>query len=84
VADKIAISIDHELLEQLETLRRKTKESRSAVLARAARMLLRTEERRLEVDQYLEAYRAHPETNEELAWAAALAATSLSSVEWDE
>jgi metal-responsive CopG/Arc/MetJ family transcriptional regulator len=83
MADKIAISLDSDLLEQVERLRRKTRESRSAVFARAARMLLAEEEHRRKVRRYVDAYRERPETEAEVATAEALARASLRGVEWD-
>jgi metal-responsive CopG/Arc/MetJ family transcriptional regulator len=83
MADKIAISLDPELLEQVERLRRRTRESRSAVFARAARMLLAEEDHRRKVRRYVDAYREHPETEAEVATAEALARASLRGVEWD-
>jgi metal-responsive CopG/Arc/MetJ family transcriptional regulator len=83
MTEKIAISVDPELLEAVEALRRRTDESRSAVFARAVRMLLRAEEKRRLVETYVEAYRRHPETDAELTEAEVLARASLQSAEWD-
>jgi metal-responsive CopG/Arc/MetJ family transcriptional regulator len=83
VTEKIAISVDADLLEAVEALRQKTDESRSAVFVRAVRMLLRNEERRRRVEEYVDAYRRQPETEAELAEAEALARMSLPSAEWD-
>jgi metal-responsive CopG/Arc/MetJ family transcriptional regulator len=83
MADKIAISLDHDLLERLERLRRRTRESRSAVFARAARMLLEAEDHQRRVRRYVDAYREHPETESEVAAAEALARASLRGLEWD-
>jgi metal-responsive CopG/Arc/MetJ family transcriptional regulator len=84
MADKIAISVDHDLLAAVEALRRTTHESRSSVFARAVRMLLRAEERRRLVEQYVDGYRRQPETASELAEAEELARASLEAAEWDE
>lgn len=84
MADKIAISVDPDLLERVEELRKKTKESRSAVFARAARLLLDNEEHRRKVERYVEAHRQHPETARDMARAAALAKISLASLEWED
>lgn len=84
MAEKIAITVAPDLLERVERLRRHTKESRSAVFARATRLLLAEEERRRKVERYVEAYREQPETAVEIAEARALAAASLIAVEWDE
>ena len=83
MAEKIAISIDPHLLEAVEALRRRTAESRSAVFARAARMLLRAEEKRRRVESYVEGYRRQPESETELTEAEVLAHLSLQSAERD-
>ena len=83
MAEKIAISVDPQLLQAVEALRQRTAESRSAVFARAARMLLRAEEQRRRVQSYVEGYRRQPESEAELDEAEALAHLSLQSAEWD-
>jgi metal-responsive CopG/Arc/MetJ family transcriptional regulator len=84
VADKIAISVEHDLLEAVEALRRKTGESRSALFARAARLLLQAAGKQRAIEAYVEGYRRHPETEAEVDQAAALARSSLPAVTWDE
>ena len=84
MADKIAITVPEELLREVESLRRTTKESRSAVFARGARMLVRAQERRKQAERYVEAYRERPETEAEVAVMEALARSSLAAVEWKE
>jgi metal-responsive CopG/Arc/MetJ family transcriptional regulator len=64
---KVAVTIDTDLLAQAEAVRRRTGESRSAVIARALRELLRAEERARDVRRYIEAYREQPETEDEIA-----------------
>jgi metal-responsive CopG/Arc/MetJ family transcriptional regulator len=84
MAEKIAITVEPHLLTQVESLRRRTRESRSAVFSRAARLLLKSEENRRRVERYLEAYRERPETQPEAALAEEVARSSLQHVEWDE
>jgi metal-responsive CopG/Arc/MetJ family transcriptional regulator len=84
MAEKIAITVEPALLGQVESLRRRTKESRSAVFSRAARLLLRAEERRRRIERYLEAYRERPESESDLAVAEEIARSSLVRVEWEE
>ena len=84
MADKIAITVEEGLLAQVEALRRRTKESRSAVFARGARMLLRAEENRRNAERYRVAYLEHPETDAELDEAEALAKLSLKGADWVE
>ena len=84
MAEKIAITVPPELLEEIESLRRRTRESRSAVFARAARALLQTEERRQNIQRYIQAYREQPETQSEILAAEKLARASLGAVEWED
>jgi metal-responsive CopG/Arc/MetJ family transcriptional regulator len=80
---KVAISLDPDLLAQVERLRDRTGESRSALFARAARMLLAEEEHRRKVTRYVQAYREQPESASDLAVAEAAAKITLRDVEWD-
>lgn len=83
MAEKIAITVDRDLLAKVEAMRHRTGESRSAVFGRALRMLMATEESRRKVERYMEAYREQPEDEAELAQAEALARWSLEAVEWE-
>jgi len=83
-AAKIAITLDADLLAEAERLRTRTAESRSAVFARALRMMLQVEKRDAEVARYLEAYAEQPETDGDVEAARQLARAALSRVRWDE
>jgi len=83
-AEKVAISLDPELLARAERLRKETGESRSALVGRALRELLRAEERDRRVAEYVEAYRRVPETSREVAQVRTLARRSLAAVPWDD
>jgi metal-responsive CopG/Arc/MetJ family transcriptional regulator len=83
-AEKVAVSLDSELLARAERLRKQTGESRSALVARALRALLRASERERLVAEYVEAYRQEPETLAEVAGARRLARRALASVAWDD
>jgi metal-responsive CopG/Arc/MetJ family transcriptional regulator len=82
-AEKIAISLDPDLLRHVERIRTKTGESRSAILARALRLLTKEEEHTRLVRDYVDAYRRHPETPSDIAVARALAKRSLNTLPWD-
>ena len=56
-AKKIAITVEATLLARAERLRKNTNESRSAVFARALRVLLNEEERQRKIAEYIEGYR---------------------------
>ncbi|GMV16153.1 MAG: ribbon-helix-helix protein, CopG family [Polyangiaceae bacterium] len=84
MVEKLAISLDRELLRRAEQLRRATGESRSALVARALRQLLRAQEVEQLARDYVAAYRRVPETPLEVRAARALAKKSLARVEWDD
>ena len=83
-SEKIAVSLDPDLLHRAEKVRNRTGESRSALVSRALRLLTNNEERAQRVADYVRAYRRHPETIEEIASVRAAAKRSLSAVAWDE
>ena len=68
---KIAISLPDTLLAAIEQLRRKTGETRSEFLRRAARSAMDRELERQWDEEYEEAYRKFPETAQEIAVAEA-------------
>jgi metal-responsive CopG/Arc/MetJ family transcriptional regulator len=83
-AEKIAISLDADVLAAAERLRRQTGESRSALVARALRELLETAKRQQRIEEYLGAYRRIPETTREVSLARKLARKSTRGLRWDE
>ena len=72
------------LLAQAERLRRATSESRSAVFARALRELLRAEERRREIERYVQVHRERPETAQDVDAATRTARDALRHLPWNE
>lgn len=82
--EKVAVTIERSVLAEVEALRERTGESRSAVVARALRSLLREEERRSQVREYVEAYRRIPETPAEAERITRVAAETLSGLEWED
>lgn len=81
---KIAVSLDRELVAGVERLRRRTRESRSAVVDRALALLLAQEERDVKAATYADAYRRFPETSAEVDRARVLARASLAHLAWDD
>ena len=65
-AAKVAISLPTALLERLEALRARTGETRSAVVRRALELLLHRLDHFEAVREYVEGYRLHPETDDDL------------------
>jgi len=82
-AAKIAVSIDAELLRQLERVRARTGESRSAAVSRALRILTQQEERARRVVEYERAYRETPETDAEISVARELSRRALAALPWE-
>jgi metal-responsive CopG/Arc/MetJ family transcriptional regulator len=83
MVEKIAVSLDSRLLARAERLRRATGESRSALVARALRDLVRSEAQERRVREYVEAYRRMPETTHEVRTARALARRSVTNLPWE-
>lgn len=83
-AEKLAISLDRDLLRRAERLRETTGESRSALIARALKQFLRAEELERQAREYSEAYQRSPETAADARAARVLARRSLAQVDWDD
>jgi Arc/MetJ family transcription regulator len=84
ISAKVAISVDPSLLARAERLRKTTGESRSALVGRALRLLLREDATRSAAHAYVDAYRRMPETDTDLRDARAIATRSLASLPWDD
>jgi len=84
-SEKVAITVQVDVLRAAERLRSRTGESRSALFNRALRGLVRAEQLEAKVRRYRDTYREFPETEQELAEAEALASESLRHApDWDE
>ena len=83
-AEKVAISLPARLLRDIDRLRKKTGESRSAVFRRAAHTLIADQEHASRIREYIEGYRNYPETAAEVQEAEILAAELLGIEPWDE
>lgn len=81
--EKIAISIDNDVLRAAERLRRETGESRSAVFERALVAYLEGRRRVAEVGRYLDGYRRAPESKAEISGALAAALAALAAEPWE-
>jgi metal-responsive CopG/Arc/MetJ family transcriptional regulator len=83
-SEKVAITVQVDVLRAAERLRSRTGESRSALFNRALRGLVRAEQLEAKVQRYRDAYREFPETEQEVAEAEALANESLRHApDWD-
>ena len=81
---KIACSLDTRLLASVEQLRHRTKETRSAVIARALGALVEAQERERRARAYVQAYLDRPESAAEVRRARRLAQQALSTVAWED
>lgn len=81
---KIAISLPDEVLQAVEQERLARGESRSAFFRRAVEQYLRRERERKWEEEYVRAYREHPETPEELAWVKATLGYAFADSPWDD
>jgi metal-responsive CopG/Arc/MetJ family transcriptional regulator len=81
---KIVVSISAKLLDEVERVRRTTGETRSAVVARALGLLVGAEKTRMQIADYVEAYRRRPETAAEVRAAHTVARRTLKDLPWDE
>ena len=81
---KIAISLPDSTLEAVEKARKKTGESRSSFLRRAAESMIRREQEREWDRRYVEAYRRMPETVEDTLYSEELAAIIAAENPWDD
>lgn len=84
VSEKVAISLDRELLGRAERLRATTGETRSALVARALLQLVQQESSARRIEEYVDAYKRIPETPADVRAARALARRSISKLAWDE
>jgi metal-responsive CopG/Arc/MetJ family transcriptional regulator len=82
--EKIAVSVDRQLLRSAERLREATGESRSALVSRALSLLVAEREAQDRVAEYVEAYRRRPERRAEIDQARTSARRSLEALEWDD
>ncbi len=76
---KTAITIPKEDFKIIESLRKKTKKSRSEIIAGAIHQWLKDQQTKLLEKQYEEGYRKHPMTPEELAEIEAWAKVSVAT-----
>lgn len=63
---KISITLPHEVLKEVNMIARRSGENRSAVILKAVQMLIKKPQQEEDSRRYVEAYRKHPESQEEL------------------
>lgn len=79
---KIAISLPADLLEALEKERQARNESRSQFFREAVEQLLRQKRLQEAVTQYVQGYRAEPESDEEVAAMQQVSMSALRLEDW--
>ena len=79
---KVAISLREDLLRDVERERRASGESRSEFFRRAVEALLRRERDREAIEQYIQGYLQHPETEDEVRWIEAASQEALAENPW--
>ncbi len=80
---KVAISLPEEVLEAIELEREARGETRSEFLRQAVESFLRRERERDAVERYVQGYREHPESGEEIAMAHALGTSVIAQESWE-
>jgi len=80
---KIAISLPASLAGKIERERKRTGETRSALVRRAVERWFAEREERARIAAYVEGYRTHPESEEEIAAAEAGAVSLLGGEPWE-
>ncbi len=79
---KTAVSLPAETYRRVEAVRRKSKQSRSALYAQALEAFLKAQEVREMEARYEAGYRAKPETKAEIEWATQASLTALEPEDW--
>lgn len=79
---KVSVSLPAHILERADRERRETGESRSEFFRRALEALFASQRREVAERRYLEGYVREPESEYEVASAAALAAAAFEPEDW--
>ncbi len=80
---KCAVSLPRNLFARMESVRRRTRENRSAFVRRAVETLFEKADEAEKVRAYVEGYRRHPETKREIQAADSAGAAFLATEPWD-
>lgn len=82
---KIAVSVDAKVLRSAERIRKKTGETRSALVNRALLELTRHNDETQKIAEYVEAYRRFPESSEDIEGARSVARRAWAELPpWDD
>lgn len=80
---KIAISLPRETARQVDRLCKETGESRSAFILKAIGRIFEERQRAKDIEAYVQAYRRHPDTPEEIQAAEASASALFAAEPWE-
>ncbi|HLG19412.1 MAG TPA: hypothetical protein VI895_06300 [Bdellovibrionota bacterium] len=83
LCEKLAISLPHALLRQMEKFRKNSGESRSSFIQRAIRSFMESQTRRKKIEQYIVGYSKNPETADEIKAAEEAATYLLAEESWE-
>jgi len=80
---KLSITLPGEVVDDVERLKRESKETRSAVILRVLRAFFRRRGEETRIREYVEGYRKHPESAAEIKVAEAAATELLAQEPWE-
>lgn len=80
---KVAISLPSDLLAAAERARGERGETRSEFFRHAIEALLQQEERQAAIDEYVDAYRRYPESDDDIQVATQLSTDVLAQEPWE-
>ena len=80
---KVAVTIPQELLDEVEVIRKRSGESRSAVFERALAAYIANAHRAVKARRYAEGYRRRPERKQDEREALISALEALAAEPWD-
>ena len=83
-ASRFTVTIPAEMLEAIDQKLTREEDTRSAVIRRLVEDALREVDEREDVKRWIQAYRDHPQTEEEFGWFDQVSAEHLAEVEWEE
>ena len=82
-AMRFAISLPRDTARQVERLRKETGESRSAFIRKAIERVFEERRHAKDIQDYIEGYRKHPDTAEEIEAAETSAAALFAAEPWE-
>lgn len=81
---RITVTIPTDLLEAAEEKLAKGQQNRSAFIRRVLEAALKEQEEKEQIEQFIQAYREQPQTEEEFGWQEIIAGEALEDLPWEE